>query len=94
MIAWPVSGMIRPHEEARRDVAQSGSALGWGPSGRRFESGRPDSSKPPTERKAAKALDTIYLLLGIVGFMAVIAAFFFGGFLILDFIWARRGGDA
>jgi hypothetical protein len=39
-------------------------------------------------------LDTIYLLLGIVGFMVVIAAFFFGGFLILDFIWGRRGGDA
>lgn len=75
-------------------MAQSGSALGWGPSGRRFESGRPDSSKPPIEGKAAKALDTIYLLLGIVGFMAVIAAFFFGGFLILDFIWGRRGGDA
>jgi hypothetical protein len=29
----------------RRDVAQSGSALGWGPSGRRFKSGRPDSSR-------------------------------------------------
>jgi hypothetical protein len=39
-------------------------------------------------------LDTIYLLLGIVGFMVVIAAFFFGSFLILDFIWGRRGGDA
>jgi hypothetical protein len=39
-------------------------------------------------------LDTIYLLLGIVGFMGVIAAFFFGSFLILDFIWGRRGGDA
>ncbi|CAN5609457.1 hypothetical protein BH24ACT18_BH24ACT18_00110 [soil metagenome] len=39
-------------------------------------------------------LDTIYRLLGVVGFMAVIAAFFFGGFLILDFIWGRRGGDA
>ena len=87
--------MIRPYEEVRRDVAQSGSALGWGPSGRRFESGRPDSSKPPSPSgKAARVLDTIYLLLGIVGFMAVIAAFFFGGFLLLDFIWARRGGDA
>ena len=39
-------------------------------------------------------MDTIYLLLGILGFFAVIAAFFFGGFLILDFIWGRRGGDA
>ena len=44
--------------------------------------------------KAARVLDTIYLLLGIVGFMAVIVAFFFGGFLLLDFIWGRRGGDA
>ena len=44
--------------------------------------------------KAARVLDTIYLLLGIVGFMAVIAAFFFGSFLLLDFIWGRRGGDA
>jgi hypothetical protein len=26
--------------------------------------------------------------------MVVIAAFFFGGFLMLDFIWGRRGGDA
>ncbi len=74
-------------------MAQSGSALGWGPSGRRFESGRPDSSRPPSG-KALRVLDTIYLLLGIVGFMVVIAAFFFGGFLLLDFIWARRGGDA
>ena len=27
---------------ATRGVAQSGSALGWGPSGRRFKSCRPD----------------------------------------------------
>ena len=40
MIARGSSDMIWV---ARRDVAQSGSALGWGPSGRRFESGRPDS---------------------------------------------------
>jgi hypothetical protein len=39
-------------------------------------------------------LDTIYLLLGIIGFMAMIAVFFFGGFVLLDFIWSRRGGDA
>jgi hypothetical protein len=39
-------------------------------------------------------LDTLYLLLGIVGFMAVIAAFFFGGYVLLDFLWGRRGGDA
>ena len=93
MIARPPSGMIRPCEDPRRDVAQSGSALGWGPSGRRFESGRPDFSGT-AHGEALYALDTIYLLLGIVGFMAVIAAFFFGGFLILDFIWGRRGGDA
>src|SRR5262245_7463220 len=30
-----------------RGVAQSGSALGWGPSGRRFKSCLPDSSSPP-----------------------------------------------
>lgn len=39
-------------------------------------------------------MDTIFLLLGIVGFMAVVAVFFFGGFLILDFIWDRMGGDS
>jgi hypothetical protein len=37
--------MIKRGEKMRRDVAQSGSALGWGPSGRRFKSGRPDSSE-------------------------------------------------
>ena len=40
MIAWGPSGMISAIR--LRVVAQSGSALGWGPSGRRFESGRPD----------------------------------------------------
>ena len=76
-------------------MAQSGSALGWGPSGRRFESGRPDSSRRSRERlrKAHQVLETIYLLLGIVGFFAMIAAFFFGGFLLLDLFWSRRGGD-
>src|SRR5438067_11671437 len=33
-LEWP--------EQAPRGVAQSGSALGWGPSGRWFESSRPD----------------------------------------------------
>src|SRR5215204_5761001 len=42
MIAWAPSGMIQDRSQTRRDVAQSGSALGWGPSGRRFKSGRPD----------------------------------------------------
>jgi hypothetical protein len=41
-----------------------------------------------------RALDTLYLLLGIIGFFVVIAGVFFGGFLILDFLWGRRGGDA
>jgi hypothetical protein len=39
-------------------------------------------------------LETIWLLIGIIGFMAMIAAFFFGGFLLLDFLFARRGGDS
>jgi hypothetical protein len=38
-------------------------------------------------------LETLYLLLGIIGFMAIIAAFFFGGFVILDFIFSRSAGD-
>jgi hypothetical protein len=32
-------------------------------------------------------------MLGIVGFMAIIAVFFFGGFVILDFIFSRSAGD-
>ena len=39
-------------------------------------------------------METVYLLLGIVGFMAIIALVFFGGFIVLDFIWERRGGDS
>jgi H+/gluconate symporter-like permease len=39
-------------------------------------------------------LDTLYLLLGIIGFFVTIAIFFFGGFVLLDFLWGRRGGDA
>ncbi len=38
-------------------------------------------------------MDTIYLLLGIMGFMLVIAVFFFGGYVILDFLFSRSGGD-
>ena len=85
---------------ARRDVAQSGSALGWGPSGRRFKSGRPDFSRASPEArktvrgtKGRKVLETVYLLLGIVGFMVLIAVFFFGGFVVLDFLFSRSGGD-
>jgi hypothetical protein len=38
-------------------------------------------------------LETLYLLLGIVGFLAILAAFFFGGFVLLDYIFSRSGGD-
>ena len=44
-------------------------------------------------RKVWILLDTIYLLLSIIGFMVVIAAFFFGGYVILDFLFSRSGGD-
>lgn len=33
------------------------------------------------------------LLVGIIGFLAIIGGVFFGGFLVLDFIWNRLGGD-
>jgi hypothetical protein len=45
---------------------------------------------PSVERRA---LDTLYLLMGIIGFFLIIALFFFGGFVLLDFLWGRRGGD-
>ncbi|CAA9462266.1 MAG: hypothetical protein AVDCRST_MAG14-2658 [uncultured Rubrobacteraceae bacterium] len=38
-------------------------------------------------------METIYLLLGIIGFMLIIAVFFFGGYVILDFLFSRSGGD-
>ncbi len=38
-------------------------------------------------------MDTLHLLISIMGFMILIAVFFFGGFVLLDFIWGRRGGD-
>jgi hypothetical protein len=38
-------------------------------------------------------LETVYLLLGVVGFLVIIAAFFFGGFVILDFLFSRSQGD-
>ena len=41
-----------------------------------------------------RELDTLYLLMGIIGFFLIIALFFFGGFVLLDFLWGRRGGDA
>ena len=42
----------------------------------------------------ALLLDTLYLLMGVIGFFAIIALFFFGGFLLLDFIFARSSGDS
>ena len=38
LVFFVYTGLFYP----RRGVAQSGSALGWGPSGRWFESSRPD----------------------------------------------------
>src|ERR687886_803619 len=45
----PASG----YDRLERGVAQSGSALGWGPSGRWFESSRPDSYGVPALRRMA-----------------------------------------
>ena len=42
-----------------------------------------------TEHTKGHVLETLYLLLGIIGFFAVTAAFFFGGFVILDFLFSR-----
>ena len=42
----------------------------------------------------ARFLDTLYLLMGVIGFFLIIAVFFFGGFLLLDFLFARSGGDS
>ena len=44
-------------------------------------------------RKVWIFLDTIHLLISIVGFLAIIAGFFFGGYVLLDFLFSRLGGD-
>jgi hypothetical protein len=44
-------------------------------------------------REGQEALDTLLLALSVVGFFVLIALFFFGGFVVLDFLWGRRGGD-
>ena len=44
-------------------------------------------------RKGQEALDTLLLALSVIGFFVLIALFFFGGFVVLDFLWGRRGGD-
>jgi hypothetical protein len=46
------------------------------------------------DERRARDLETIYLLMGIVGFFLVIAVFFFGGYVLLDFLWGRSGGDS
>lgn len=38
-------------------------------------------------------METIIMLFGITGFATVIALVFFGGFLVMDYIWDRLGGD-
>ena len=38
-------------------------------------------------------MDTLLLVLSVIGFFVLIALFFFGGFVVLDFLWGRRGGD-
>lgn len=38
-------------------------------------------------------METLLLLLGIVGFFVLIAVLFFGSFIVLDYFWGRRGGD-
>ncbi len=45
------------------------------------------------ERPVDDVLETLYLLLGIIGFFALIAALFFGGFVLLDFLFSRYRGD-
>ena len=56
-----------------------------------FSRFRGPASNAPT--KGRKVLETLYLLLGIIGFFAVIAAFFFGGFVILDFLFSRSSRE-
>ena len=85
--SWRCVGTWRSlvaHSAGGRVVAGSNPAVPTSGSGRTLHA-------KFTERP--KILDTLYLLLGIIGFMVLIAVFFFGGFLILDFIWGRRGGD-
>ncbi len=54
--------------------------------------GARDGSPRWRRNERPKVLDTIYLLLGIVGFLVILAAIFFGGFVLLDFIFSRTGG--
>jgi hypothetical protein len=44
-------------------------------------------------RKGQEALDTLLLALSVIGVFVLIALFYFGGFVVLDFLWGRRGGD-
>jgi hypothetical protein len=46
-----------------------------------------------THERPEGFLETVYLMLGVIGFLVIIAAFFFGGFVILDFLFSRSEGD-
>ena len=58
-----------------------------------FAGSRQDPCRQQVRERPVVVLETVYLLLGIIGFMAFIAAFFFGGFVVLDFLFSRFGGD-
>lgn len=38
-------------------------------------------------------MDTLLMVLGILGFLVTIVLVFFGGFVVLDYVWERLGGD-
>src|SRR5918995_6845965 len=93
MIARGSSGMI---EAETRRVGTWRSLVAHSAGGRVVAGSNPavPTVRGVTASVERRALDTIYLLLGIIGFFLIIAIFFFGGFLLLDFLWGRRGGDA
>src|ERR687893_1664915 len=90
MIARGSSGMIQA--ETRR-VGTWRSLVAHSAGGRVVAGSNPavPTIAASVERRV---LDTIYLLVGVLGFFIIIAVFFFGGFVLLDFLWGRRGGDA
>ena len=95
MIAWVSSGMI---EAGQRRVGTWRSLVAHSAGGRVVAGSNPavPTACGWTARRhliERRALDTLYLLMGIIGFFLIIALFFFGGFVLLDFLWGRRGGD-
>src|SRR5262245_44167365 len=48
---WTVGSSALLHLRPSRGVAQPGSALAWGASGRWFESSHPDQQEDPAERR-------------------------------------------